>query len=263
MIGVAQVFSERTRLAAVSISLFHYLPLVLLAIAWELLTRSGLVSSSVLPSLSEVGAAWVELVKDGDLLTNGAASLYRAGVGLALSIVIGAALGIAMAWYRPVHIALAPLVEMFYPMPKSALIPVTVIWLGFGDGSKILLIFLGCMLPVTIGAFNGARGADRQLIWSARSMGASRLRVLWDVVVPSAMPEMLNGVRTALALSFILLVTSELIVARQGFGYLINNFGNNGSYDFMFAVVLTVALLGFAADRLYQLLVERILRWRE
>ena len=86
-------------------------------------------------------------------------------------------------------------------MPKSALIPVTVIWLGFGDGSKILLIFLGCMLPVTIGAFNGARGTDRAVVWSARCMGANRLRVLWDVVVPSAMPEMLNGVRTALALS--------------------------------------------------------------
>ena len=75
---------------------------------------------------------------------------------------------------------------MFYPLPKSALIPVTVIWLGFGDGSKILLIFLGCMLPVTIGAFNGARSSEQALVWSARSMGANRLRMLWDVVVPSA-----------------------------------------------------------------------------
>ena len=121
-----------------------------------------------------------------------------------------------MAWWRPVNVAVSPLVEMFYPMPKSALIPVTVLWLGFGDGSKILLIFLGCMLPVTIGAFNGARGSEQVLVWSARSMGASRLRMLWDVVVPSALPELLNGIRTALALSFILLVSSELIVARAG-----------------------------------------------
>jgi ABC-type nitrate/sulfonate/bicarbonate transport system permease component len=148
-------------------------------------------------------------------------------------------------------------------MPKSALIPVTVIWLGFGDGSKILLIFLGCMLPVTIGAFNGARSSDRVLVWSARSMGASRLRMLWDVVVPSAMPELLNGVRTALALSFILLVSSELIVARQGLGYLIGYLGADGNYESMFAVVLTVAFLGFAADRLYMLLMHRVLAWRE
>jgi ABC-type nitrate/sulfonate/bicarbonate transport system permease component len=127
--------------------------------------------------------------------------LYRAGAGLALAILIGGVLGIAMAWWKPVNVLLAPIVEIFYPLPKSALIPVTVIWLGFGDGSKILLIFLGCMLPVTIGAFNGARSSEQVLVWSARSMGASRLRMLWDVVLPSAMPELLNGIRTALALS--------------------------------------------------------------
>jgi ABC-type nitrate/sulfonate/bicarbonate transport system permease component len=161
-----------------------------------------------------------------------------------------------------VNVVLSPLVEMFYPMPKSALIPVTVLWLGFGNGSKILLIFLGCMLPVTIGAFNGARSSEQVLVWSARCMGASRLRMLWDVVVPSAMPELLNGIRTALALSFILLVSSELIVAQQGLGYLIGFLGANGSYDAMFAVVLTVAFLGFAADRIYLLVMQRVLRWQ-
>src|SRR4051794_40955850 len=168
-----------------------------------------------------------------------------------------------MAWWRAVDAFLGPLVEALYPMPKSALIPVTVLWLGFGDGSKILLIFLGCMLPITLGAYNGARSSDQALVWSARSMGANRLRTLWDVVVPSAMPELLNGIRTALALSFILLVSSELIVARQGFGSLIGFLGANGSYEPMFAVVLTVAFIGFAADRLYQAITRRMLSWRE
>lgn len=241
----------------------RYLPLLLLAVAWELAARLGLVSQLALPPLSDVLAAWVEMIRSGELVTNGASSLWRAGVGLFLAIVVGAVLGIAMAWWRPVNALLGPLVEMFYPMPKSALIPVTVLWLGFGDGSKILLIFLGCMLPVTIGAFNGARGSDQALVWSARSMGASRMRMLWDVVVPSALPELLNGIRTALALSFILLVSSELIVARQGFGYLIGFLGANGTYDAMFAVVLTVAFVGFAADRAYQAFMNRVLLWRE
>jgi NitT/TauT family transport system permease protein len=244
-------------------ALLRYLPLLLLALAWVASARTGLVSTLALPPLSEVVVAWIELVESGELVTNGAASLWRAGAGLFLAVVIGAALGIFMAWWKPVNVLISPLVEMFYPMPKSALIPVTVIWLGFGNGSKILLIFLGCMLPVTIGAFNGARGSEQALVWSARSMGAGRLRMLWDVVVPSAMPELLNGVRTALALSFILLVSSELIVAQQGLGYLIGFLGANGSYDAMFAVVLTVAFLGFAADRLYLLVVQRVLRWQE
>jgi ABC-type nitrate/sulfonate/bicarbonate transport system permease component len=87
--------------------------------------------------------------------------------------------------------------------------------------------------------------------------------MLWDVVVPSAMPELLNGVRTALALSFILLVSSELIVAQTGFGYLIGFLGASGSYDAMYAVVLTVAFLGFAADRGYLLFTKRVMQWRE
>jgi len=243
-------------------ALVRYLPLALLAIAWEAVSRLGLVSGSALPSLSDVVRAWIDLVKDGELLSNGMSSLYRAAAGLGLSIVIGSLVGIFMAWWKPVNVLAAPIVEIFYPLPKSALIPVTVIWLGFGDGSKILLIFLGCMLPVTIGAFNGARSSEQALVWSARSMGASRLRTLRDVVLPSAMPELLNGIRTALALAFTLLVSSELIVAQKGFGYLIGFLGANGNYDAMYAVVLTVAFLGFAADRIYLLITERILAWR-
>src|SRR5689334_10840806 len=173
---------------------FRYLPLVVLAIAWELAARLELVSSTALPPLSDVVSAGVDMIKDGELISNGASSLYRASAGLALSIVVGSIAGIGMAWWKPVNVLLAPIVEIFYPLPKSALIPVTVIWLGFGDASKILLIFLGCMLPVTIGAFNGARSSEQALVWSARSMGANRLRMLWDVVLPSAMPELLNGV---------------------------------------------------------------------
>ncbi|HEY4406628.1 MAG TPA: ABC transporter permease [Xanthobacteraceae bacterium] len=244
-------------------ALIRYLPLLILALTWEAVARLGLVSSLALPPLSKVVAAWIDLLRDGDLVRNGLASLYRAGLGLALAVLIGAALGIAMAWWRTLDALLGPLVEILYPMPKSALIPVTVLWLGFGDGSKILLIFLGCMLPVTLGAFNGARGTDRVLVWSARSMGAGRLRVLRDVVLPSALPELLNGIRTALALAFILLVSSELIVAQQGLGYLIGYLGSSGAYEGMFAVVLTVAMLGFAADRAYGVLMRRALQWRD
>jgi len=240
-----------------------YLPLLLLALVWEAVVQLGLISRDLLPSLSDVVKAGWTLAREGEFWTNGAASLYRASGGLALAIVIGAVLGIAMAWWRSVDAFAGPLVEALYPLPKSALIPVTVLWLGFGDGSKILLIFLGCMIPVTIGAYNGARACEQVLVWSARSLGASRLSVLWDVVLPSAVPELANGIRTALALTFVLLVSSELIVSRAGLGYLIGFLGEGGVYDGMFAVVLVVAFAGFFADRLYQRLVSRVLAWRE
>jgi ABC-type nitrate/sulfonate/bicarbonate transport system permease component len=223
----------------------------------------GVVSRDLLPSLSDVLKAGWSLAKEGDLWKNGLASIYRGAAGLALAIVLGGALGIAMAWWRAVDAFVAPLVEALYPLPKSALIPITVLWLGFGDGSKILLIFLGCMIPVTVAAYNGARSCEQALVWSARSLGAGRLGVLWDVVVPNAMPELLNGIRTALALTFVLLVSSELIVARAGLGYLIGFLGEGGVYDAMFAVVLVVAFMGYFADRLYLGFTRRVLAWRE
>ena len=243
--------------------LFRYLPLLLIAVFWEIAARSGIVSELALPPLSTVLVAWWKMFISGELIVNGASSMYRTVAGLGLAIVVGVLLGIFMAWFKPINAVLAPIVEVFYPLPKSALIPVCAIWLGFGDGSKILLIFLGCMIPVTIGAYNGARGSDQALVWSARAMGASRMRTLLDVVAPSALPEILSGVRIALAISFVLLVSSELLVSRQGLGYMIGFLGDGGAYDAMFAAVLTVALLGFLADRGYQMVMRRALQWQE
>ena len=243
--------------------LLYYAPIALLALAWELSSRSRLVAPELAPSPSQAMRALWTLAASGELMQHAGASFFRQSVGLVLALAIGTAVGIGMARLPWLRTLLRPSITFLYPMPKSALIPVTVLWLGFGNGSKILLIFLGCMLPVTIGAFNGARSSEQALVWSARSMGASRLRMLWDVVVPSAMPELLNGVRTALALSFILLVSSELIVAQKGFGYLIGYTGANGNYDAMYAVVLTVAFLGFAADRIYLQITRRALAWRD
>jgi NitT/TauT family transport system permease protein len=244
-------------------ALTRYLPIGLIAVAWEAATRGGLISPLALPPLSQVAASWLRLAASGELLSQGLDSLYRTAAGLLLAISVGSIGGTLMATSRLADTFVGPRLRMFYPMPKSALIPVMALWLGFGDASKIVLIFLGCMLPVAISAYNGARGADQSLIWSARSLGASRLRVVWDVVVPSALPELMSGIRIALATSFILLVSSELIAARKGLGYMIGVLGEGGVYDAMFATVLTVALLGFLADRSYLKLMRRVLRWRE
>jgi NitT/TauT family transport system permease protein len=185
----------------------------------KLSSRLGIVSPSALPPVDKVATTWLDLAASSDLWSNGVASISRGAPGLGLAIVCGSAVGVLMAWYLPVRVVINPIVQFFYPMPKSALIPVMVLWLGFGDASKVVVISVGCMLPVvTLSAFSGARGAEQVLIWSARSLGTSRARVLWEVVLPSALAELLSGIRTALAFAFVLLVASELIVARRGLG---------------------------------------------
>ncbi|MDB5557086.1 MAG: binding-protein-dependent transport system inner rane component [Enterovirga sp.] len=247
----------------VGAGLVRYAPVLILFVAWEALTASGLVSNVMLPNLSAVGAAFLEMVASGELLTNAARSLWRAAVGLAAAIGIGVTAGILMARYRPFRLVFNPIVQIFYPMPKSALIPVMMIWFGLGDMSKIALIFLGCLLPVVVSSFNGARGVAPALTWSALSLGATPRRVLLDVVLPAASPEILNGIRTAVAFAFILMVSSEFVIAKDGLGFLISSLGDGGVYPAMFAVILTVAVVGFAADRLYGAFARRQLRWRE
>lgn len=241
----------------------RYLPLVLLLGAWESASRLGWVPESLLPSLSGVVALWWRLLGEGELFTHGGASLLRAAAGLVLSIVVGTALGILMSWSRPLRRALQPLVGILYPLPKSALIPILMIWLGIGHLSKVAVIFLGCLLPVVLGSFNGANGVDRTLIWSAQSLGAARGAILREVVIPAALPDILSGIRIALALSFVLLVSSEMLAAREGLGFLISFLGEAGNYEGMFAAVFTVIGLGFAADRGYLAVVRWALRWRE
>lgn len=243
--------------------LLRYLPIVLLLALWEAASRFGWVSPQVLPSLTAVGQSWWRMAQGGELAAHGSASLLRGAAGLALSIVAGTALGIAMAAFRPVRTTLQPLVTFLYPLPKSALIPVIMIWMGLGHAAQITVIFLGCLLPVTLSAYNGASGVERTLVWSAMSLGARRSELLRHVLLPAALPELLSGIRIALALAFVLLVSAEMVGARQGIGFLISFLGEGGNYPGMFAAVFTVMAFGFAADRLYLWASRRLLRWRE
>jgi len=243
-------------------TIWRYSPLLLLAALWEAVTQAGMVSQYALPTLSGVLSSLWTLLGD-DLTYHTSRSIMRGAIGLGAAVVLGTAAGVFMAWYRPVRVLLKPFIQLFYPMPKSALIPLTIMWIGLGDPAKITLIFIGSLLPIVVSSFNATRGVDQVLLWSARGMGANEREVLWEVVFPAALPEILNGYRVALALCFILVVAGELIIANNGIGFLINFLGEGGDYKGMFAGVITISIVGFAADRLYTMAMRRILIWRE
>ena len=225
-------------------------PLFILAAMWELVSRSGLVSTSSLPPLTDVLAIFAgEHARD--LVWNTWLSLVRGTIALAFAIPFGIAAGILIAWYLPVRVILNPLLQSLYPMPKVALIPLTIIWLGIGNLSKVSLIFVGALVPIVMSAYQGARSVETTLLWTARSLGARESQVLREVVLPAALPEILNGVRTAIALSFILIVAGEFVIANNGVGNLINLWGQAGEYPSMFAGVLTISAAGFVADRAF------------
>ena len=241
----------------------RYAPLLILALLWEVASRIGLVSQNLLPSFSGVIDAFVGLVRDGSLWQNGIQSMWRAFAGFAAAVVFGSAIGAGMALSPFTRLLANPIVQAFYPLPKSALIPLVLVWFGLGDLSKTFLIFLGCLLPMVLSTYNGLKGAEPVLAWSARSLGASRAAVVWEVLLPAALPQILTGIRTTVAFMFLLMVSSELVIATNGLGYMVGTLGDNGAYPAMFAVILTITALGFSADRGFQALSRHLLRWRE
>ena len=244
-------------------TLWRYAPLLLLALAWEAVTRTHLVSPYALPTLSGVLGSLAASDGGRSRLSHLALDHARAPPALPRRSCVGTAAGVLMAWYRPVRLLVRPFIQLFYPLPKSALIPLTIIWLGLGDVSKITLIFVGSLLPVVVSAFNAARGVDHLLVWSARSVGANDREFCGRSSFRRHFPEILNGYRIALSLCFILVIAGELIIANNGIGFLIGFLGEGGDYKGMFAGVLTISLIGFAADRLYVMAMHRILIWRE
>lgn len=241
----------------------RYAPVVLLFLLWELLAQTGVLSEDVLPSFHEVMLRLWQLCADDEIVIHIGASLLRVATGLVLAILVGSTLGFALASSTMAQKLVQPSLTFLYPLPKSALIPVIIIWLGFGHSAQIAVIFLGCLLPIILGAYNGAKGVENTLIWSAQSLGASSIETEWQVIMRAALPDLLAGIRVALALSFVLLISSEMVGAREGMGFLIAFLGDGGDYAGMFAMTFVVTAIGFAADRGYLALHNHLLRYRE
>jgi len=236
-------------------------PLLLLICAWQAAASFGVLPKTLLPSFFDVAAQLGAHVRSGEIFGHTAASFARAGAGCGIAVAAGVALGLIMARMRAVERAMEPILLMIYPVPKPAMIPLFMIWLGIGDFSKVAVIALACLLPVVVATFNGARSVDDMLIWSARARGTSEARLLWRVVLPSALPQIAAGVRTAIAIAIIVLVSSEFISAEKGLGYLIFSYGGVGADDAMLAIVIWLAALGYFLDRGYLAGLRRVMRW--
>jgi NitT/TauT family transport system permease protein len=240
-----------------------YLPIFVALILWEAAARLGLLNPALFPSLSDVLASFVRLLEKGHLLEHAEVSLFRQSSGFFLAAFFGILSGMLMAESRLARNILEPLLRATFPLPKSALIPLFMLWLGIGDSAKVAAVFLGCLLPIVVTTYNAARGINRQLVWSAWSLGTPKWLIPWKVVLPAVMPEVMSGLRTALALSFTLMVSAEFLIGQHGLGTLIATLGEDGDYAGMFAAVLAVTIIGFAADRLFLWLNDRVLAWRE
>jgi NitT/TauT family transport system permease protein len=203
------------------------------------------------------------ILGDKESLINFAASLRRMAIGFGLAVAISIPLGLLMGRSRAVASFFNPLLMVIYPVPKAALMPIIMLWLGVGDIAKTLVIFLGVSLPVIYHSFEGAKAVEEKMLWSGAAMGLSAPQRLMRIVLPAALPEILTGCRTGLVLALITMITSEMIARQSGAGNILFNALDMGQYDTVFAMIIIVGAMGIGLDALFERIRARLVRWSE
>jgi ABC-type nitrate/sulfonate/bicarbonate transport system permease component len=237
--------------------------IVALVVAWEGLARSGTFTPFVLPSLSSVlERIWADALS-GELAINTALTVYRALVGFLISMVLGILIGVAMSRNVIANWFFDPIVSVGFPMPKIAFLPVVILWLGVYDLSKITIIVIDAIFPVIAATVIAIRGVERELIWSARNMGANDRELMWQIVLPAALPQILTGLQVALPISMIVAVVAEMLMGGYGLGGAMMTASRFADSRGVFAGIVEIAVVGYVLIKAMSILRRRLLIWHQ
>lgn len=250
----------RARLSSFAIGAI--LPVSLLAI-WQLAGDLALIDTFFLPTPSMIVAAFGDLIASGDLTYHLGVSLGRAAVGFAIGGSIGLLLGLVVGFSRYGEYVLDPSVQLFRMVPHLAIAPLIILWFGFGEVSKILIIAKGAFFPLYINTFLGIRNVDNKLFDVARVMSFSRWKQIFLLVIPASLPQIFLGLRLSLALSWLGLVVAELIGSQAGIGFLMTIAKQNSIMEIIFVGVILFAVVGKLIDSFVRLLERRFLQWQD
>ena len=235
--------------------------LCLLAI-WELICQSGVVSSLFLPAPTAIISALLQMIADGEIGVSLAASLYRILAGFFIGSLVGLAVGLVTGTSALMDKIGTPIVNAIYPIPKIALLPLFILWLGIGELSKVTIIAVGVFFPVAMNTYSGVKNVDTLLLKVAASFNASWWMTMKSVVLPNALPMIFAGLRLAAGTSLLLLVAAEMIAAQVGIGALILHYGDLMITDRLMAGVIVLSLLGLVFNLILQFLERKAIPWK-
>jgi ABC-type nitrate/sulfonate/bicarbonate transport system permease component len=237
--------------------------IIVLIALWEGLARSGTFTPFVLPSLSSVIVRmWTDAVS-GDLFINTGLTVYRAMAGFLICVVFGILIGVAMSRNVIANWFFDPIISVGFPMPKIAFLPVVILWLGVYDVSKITMIAVEAIFPVVTATIIGIRGVERELLWSARNMGAGERELLWQVALPAALPQIITGLQVALPIALIVAIVTEMFMGGYGLGGAMNTASRFADSRGVFAGIVEIAVVGYALVKIGSLIRRRLLLWHQ
>jgi ABC-type nitrate/sulfonate/bicarbonate transport system permease component len=235
----------------------------IIVVAWETVARLKLAPPLFLPSPSAVVSRLVDLTADLSLPADLALSVIRTFAGLGLAMTAGVVLGIAMARSRPLHWLFDPLVSLGFPAPKIAFIPMFILWFGIDSLSKVLLVAFACVFPVVIAAYDAARAVRRTIVWSAQSLGTSRRRLMWRVLLPACQPRIFAALRVAVPVALITTFTSEMVAGGGGMGASLMYAQRFFESPTVYAYIVVMLVMGLVFDKAMLMLRERMPALRE
>ena len=243
-------------------ALRRYASAVALLLAWEALSRAGVIPARTIAAPSAILASAWALTITGELPANLLVSLARVAAGFAIGSVIGVVLATLAGLSRLGEDVVDAPMQMLRTLPFLALVPLFILWFGIGEVPKVALVALGTVFPVYLNLFAGLRGVDPKLVEAARVFGLGRLALIRRVMLPGALPSLLTGLRYALGVSWLSLVVAEQINANAGIGHMINDARDFLRTDVIVVGLLVYALLGLTADAMVRAVERRALRWR-
>ena len=233
--------------------------LVILFIAWEIYGRS--VSKLLFAPISAVGVAAVEVIGSGELWKYLSISLWSLVQGLGVSILIGIPLGVLMARVHAVDAILEMYISALNAMPMVAVVPLLVLWFGFEALGKTVVIFLFCVFPIILNTYQGVRNVEKNLLEVARAFCSPETRTWRDVILPSALPYILVGLRLSTGRALVGMVIADFYMAVSGIGYLVNLYANSFNTAKLLVPILTLMLLGVLLNQGIRVLEKRMAPW--
>ena len=235
--------------------------LIGLIVLWEAAVRAEVLNAVLVPAPTVIAGRVIAIVADGSFKQPLGQTLYLLFVAYTIGCVLAVGLGLLMGRSRIVHGLFEPLVEVMRPLPKPALLPPLILFLGLGDTMKLTVIGLGVFFPVLVNTIQGVRGTEPVMLDAARTLQHGRFSTMWKVVLPAAMPMVFSGMRIALGIGLVLVVVAEMMAGTGGIGYLIIDMQRSFRIPDMYAWIVLLALLGYALNEVFVRVERRSLHW--
>ena len=236
------------------------LPVILLG-AWEAAGLLGMLKPYTMPPPASVVETAIELARDGKLQRHVASSVVLVLKGFFLALALALAIGIATGLSKKLEALLELTVQIFKPIPPIAWIPLSILWFGIGSASKIFIIFVGAFFPILLNVVSGIRGIDARYFELAEVYETPPPRLLFSVVLPGALPQIMTGVRVGLGNAWVCVVAAEMIAAVTGVGYLLTYGRSLSRPDMVILGMLLIGIVGKFMDDALKFIIKRLIRW--